>query len=186
MWELDRDTEDTWEVGSLFGGVGWQECTSMAKTSLQYSCSYCSRDGICKVQITSEESRILEEDSEGYCYWTGTAAVGLLVDDVGLLCLVNECREIEERFGTHFTEEILSGEADLNTMKEVVIWTRKRGLSCVREGPTDCRGMQYRWLRLWDMALNLELQHTRSLQVMSRLQSSHDWGSPVPSARKRI
>ena len=28
-----------------------------------------------------------------------------------------------------------------------------------------------RWLRLWDMALDLGLQHTRGLQLMSRLIS---------------
>ena len=38
-----------------------------------------------------------------------------------------------------------------------------------------------RWLRLWDTALDLGLRHTRGLQVMSRLISSHGQGrKPCP------
>ena len=33
----------------------------------------------------------------------GAATMESMVDDVGSLCLVKECRELEERFGTHFT-----------------------------------------------------------------------------------
>ena len=30
-------------------------------------------------------------------------------DDVNSLCVVKECRELEEHFGTHFTSDILEG-----------------------------------------------------------------------------
>ena len=38
------------------------------------------------------------------------------------------------------------------------------------------------WLRLWDAALDLGLWHTRGLQLMSRLISSHGRGrKPCPA-----
>ena len=43
----------------------------MAKASLQYSRSHYSRDGVCKVPIAGQETRVLEEDGEGWCYWSG-------------------------------------------------------------------------------------------------------------------
>lgn len=52
--------------------------------------------------------RTLSDSATG----VGAAAMESVVDDVGLLCLVKECRELEERFGTHFTEKISSGDAD--------------------------------------------------------------------------
>ena len=56
------------------------------------------------------------------------AAMGSLVDDVNSLCLVKECRDLEEGFGTWFTDRILGGEADLINMKEArkVIGQRDR------------------------------------------------------------
>lgn len=50
----------------------------------------------------------------------GAAAMGSMVDDVGLLCLAKKYRELEERFGTHFTEKISSGDADQINMQEVI------------------------------------------------------------------
>ena len=47
-----------------------------------------------------------------------------LSQDVNSLCLVKECRELEEGFGTHFTDEILArGETTIcmREMKEIMI-----------------------------------------------------------------
>ena len=41
---------------------------------------------------------------------SGTALLALS-DDTASICLVRECRELEEVFGTHFTQEILSDNA---------------------------------------------------------------------------
>ncbi len=49
----------------------------------------------------------------------GPAALRSMVDDVDSLCLVRQCRELEESFGTHFTDKILCGETDQIYMKEV-------------------------------------------------------------------
>ena len=59
--------------------------------------------------------RILSDGNTG----VGAAAMGALVDDVSSLCLVKECRKLEERFGTHFTERTPSGNADQISMQEV-------------------------------------------------------------------
>ena len=34
------------------------------------TCSHYSRDGVCKVPIAGHETRVLEEDGEGWC-WSG-------------------------------------------------------------------------------------------------------------------
>ena len=43
---------------------------SMAKASLQYSHSHYLRDGVSEVLIAGQETRVLEEDDEGWCYWS--------------------------------------------------------------------------------------------------------------------
>ena len=42
----------------------------------------------------------------------GAAAMRSVVDDVASLCLVKECKELEEGFGTQFTDKMLGGDAD--------------------------------------------------------------------------
>ena len=59
------------------------------------------------------------------------------------MCLVKECRELEERFGTHFTERILSGNADQISMQEVKkvigqLDRKKRIELCEEKSPTHC------------------------------------------------
>ena len=49
----------------------------------------------------------------------GPAALRSMVDDVDTLCLVRECRELEESFGTHFTDKILCRGIDQIEMREV-------------------------------------------------------------------
>ena len=70
------------------------------------------------------------------------------------LCLFKEYRELEERFGTHFTEKISSGDADRISMQEVKKllgnWTERKGLSDVKRKLH--RLPWYRgWLRLWTL-----------------------------------
>ncbi len=50
-----------------------------------------------------------------------------LTDDVDSLCLVRECRELEEAFGTRFTEVLLQEEGDNGMMfqrRRLKRWTR--------------------------------------------------------------
>ena len=48
-------------------------------------------------------------------------AMRSLLDDPNLLCLVGECRELEEHFGTNYTDAILEGgEVSMHEVKKVV------------------------------------------------------------------
>ena len=76
-------------VGGLFRGVG-EQGIKPAKESLQYSRCHHSRVGVCKVLIAGQETRVLEEHSVGCA-----DAMRSMVDDVALLCLVKECKELE-------------------------------------------------------------------------------------------
>ena len=49
----------------------------------------------------------------------GVAAIRSMVNDVASLCLVKECKELEEGYGTQFTDKILGGDAEQINMKEV-------------------------------------------------------------------
>ena len=105
-----------------------------------------------------------------------------MVDDVTFLCLVRECRELEEGFGTHITEEILNGRADEVQMKEVrkligQLDKEKRYERCAEKAPLILEvAERVGWLKLWDTALDLGQRHTRGLQVLSRLMSHHAYG----------
>ena len=110
-----------------------------------------------------------------------------MVDDVGSLCLVEECRELEEKFRTHFTERILSGNADQisrQDVKKVIgqLDRKKRIELCEEKAPWIAEvAKNGGWLRLWDIALDLEEWHTRGLQMVSRQLSSHGGGrKPCP------
>ena len=58
--------------------------------------------------------RQLAEGAEGI----GAVAMRSLVDDPNSLCLVGECRELEECFGTSYTDAILVSADDVS-MREV-------------------------------------------------------------------
>ena len=81
--------------------------------------------------------------------------------------MVKECKELEESFGTHFTDTILGGKAEKVSMKEVKkvigqLDREKRIELCVGKAP-QIAGVAKNggWLRLWNMALDLGLRHTR-------------------------
>ena len=73
--DCDRGDTAAAAVGGCLGGVG-KEGFKMAKASLQYSRSHYLRDGVSEVLIAGQETRVLEEDGEGWCYWSiGAAAM---------------------------------------------------------------------------------------------------------------
>ena len=98
----------------------------LAKRALRWPKHHSNTAAVTALELESARSRLLLQKlgflkrimSDG-ATGVGPAAVGALVDDVGSLCLVKECKELEERFGTHFTERILSGNADQISMHEV-------------------------------------------------------------------
>ena len=127
--------------------------------------------------------RQLAEDAVG----VGAVAMRSLVDHPNSLCLVRECRELEECFGINYTDTILAG-ADGVGMREIKRVVRQadrvRQLEkCTERAPliaeVVCRGGS--WMRLWDAALHLGTRHTDGLQALSRMLAHHGRGSkPCP------
>ena len=95
---------------------------------------------------------------------------------------MKECRELENEFGTHYVDELLSEDADAVCMKEVKktvgkLDREKQLVRCANRAPqiaeVACNGG---WLKLWDMALDFGGCHTKGLQVLSRLMGHHGKG----------
>ena len=108
------------------------------------------------VQTAGEE--VPEGDTVKWCNWCRHCCYN-----------VKKCRELEERFRTHFTEKISSGDADQINMQEVKKVTgqldRKRGLTNLKRKLH--RLPWYRRRRVAetvDIVLDLGEQHIRGLQ----------------------
>ena len=89
----------------------------------------------------------------------GAAAMRSMVDDVASLCLVKECKELEEGFGAQFTDRILGGDADQINMKEVKkvigqLDREKRIELCVMAPQIAVVASNGGWLRLWDRGVS--------------------------------
>ncbi len=108
-----------------------------------------------------------------------------LSDDMDSLCLVRECRELEEKFGTHFTEEILGeSELSLRDVKNAIHKTDWKQLTarCSAKTPVIAEiASQIGWNKLWDAALELGGKSIKGLQFFSRAMSHHGKGNhPCP------
>ena len=100
-----------------------------------------------------EESNGRDTDSLSGC------VVLALCNEVDSICLVRECRELEESFGTCFTEATTSKNlCCLRQMKKVIMEVDRRRMleRCEEKAPmipkvAECSG----WAKLWDHALDL-------------------------------
>ena len=126
--------------------------------------------------------RVLVDDAVG----VGAAVMRSMVDDAEELCLVKECRELEEGFGTNFVDELLCGDAEFVSMKEVkeriaVLDREKRCEKCREKAPLIAEVEEGGgWLQLWSYALDLGQRHTRGLQALTRMKSSWKGSKAVP------
>ncbi len=111
-----------------------------------------------------------------------------LSDDVDSLCLVRECRELEEELGsgsTHFTEEILGkSELSFRNVKDAIHKSDQKQLTvrCSAKSPVIAEiASQIGWSRLCDAALDLGGKSTKVLQFLNRAMSHHGKGNhPYP------
>ena len=81
------------------------------------------------------------------------------MDDLDSLCLVKECRDLEECFDTHFTDAILvdADEVDMREVKTVIkhmdwedcLWR------CDGKASLIVEVVKGSWIKLWDAALDL-------------------------------
>ena len=165
----------------------------LAKRALRWPKSHLNTAALVTLNMESAESRVLvtklgflrkkfQSDGVG----VGAAVMGALMDDVESMCLVKECREMEEVFGIDVVKDVLS-DSKMIGMKEIkatvkrVDWERliRR---CKEKAPLIASvGDEKGWAKLWDKALQLGHRHTRGLQNLTRLLSHHGRGEkPCP------
>ena len=111
----------------------------------------------------------------------GARAMEALCDDAESICLVKECRELEEAFGTHYSDTIMRrGGSTVREMKEE--FCRQDGQKlvdrCREKAPliVEVAG-RIGWVKLWDVALDLGAKAGKGLQMLSRIMSHHGRGS---------
>ena len=100
--------------------------------------------------------RKIGRDSVG----VGGEVVRVLMDDIESLCLVKECRELEECVGVSFVDDLMV-ESEIVRMKDVkdavkrAVWERLVN-KCKEKAPLVATiGEDKKWMALWDKALDL-------------------------------
>ena len=99
------------------------------------------------------------------------------------ICLVRECREVEESFGTHFTNDILGGrDLSFKHLKETN-YTQDRDQQlqrCSVKAPVIAElAIRGGWSRVWDAALDLGEKSIRGLQYLSRVMGRGNHHCPL-------
>ena len=121
--------------------------------------------------------RVVESDSGSL----SAQVLEALCDDVESLCLVRECRELEESLGMLYVDSIMSRSAvSVREMKEVIYQRDRLKLvgRCWEKAPVIAEvASRIGWARLWDGALNCGGKAVRGLQMLSRAMSHHGRGS---------
>ena len=92
-----------------------------------------------------------------------------LCDDVESICLVRECREMEEHFGTHFTSDIIKKETtcSLKEMKKIIIEADKKMTikKCGEIAPMIAKVAESPGrAKLWDHTLDLGWKTVQGLE----------------------
>ena len=82
-----------------------------------------------------------------------------LSDDISSICLVRECRELEQYFGTDFASALLTQDAGPREVKEVIEKKDRSLMLTKHAGRADMAIVakiesEVGWLRLWDLALD--------------------------------
>ena len=104
-----------------------------------------------------------------------------LCDDADSLCLVKECKELEEWFGSTFTDIILNKSLDsIREMKKEILQLdkKKRADRCLEKASMVAEvSRQIGWAQLWDDALDYGWKTVKGLQLLSRALSHHGKGN---------
>ena len=116
---------------------------------------------------------------------SGRAVEALSDDGISSTCLIKECLELEESLGVEITKGMLGRQRSWGRCQKEVLrkidWEQL--LRCCRAKAPVVAMVQERvgWLRLWDSVMDYGVQHTRGLQMLSRLMSHHGRGQhPCP------
>ena len=125
--------------------------------------------------------RVMERDSGSL----SGRVLEALCDDFESVCLVRECRELEESFETWYVDSIIGGSAaTAREMKEEIFQRDRQKLldRCREKAPVIAVvAGQVGWARLWDAALDFGGKTVRGMQMLTRVMSHHGRGSrPCP------
>ena len=103
-----------------------------------------------------------------------------MCDDAESICLMRECREMEECFGTHFTSDNIKKEitCSLKKMKKIITEADKMIIKkCGVKAPMIAKVAEYPgWAKLWDHTLDLGWKAVQGLKMLSRVMSHHGKG----------
>ena len=152
------------------------------KRMLKWPKHFASTVGTAALEVPSMRCRVLDSKL-GFLPRVGTKSpddlcgrvVLSLSDDIDSLCLVRECRELEEEFGTDLTNGIINGNG--YDRKEVLHRKdRIRQLErCKKKAPQIAENIG--WSKLWDMASDLGWKAVTGLQMLSRAMGHHGQGN---------
>ena len=120
--------------------------------------------------------RLLKDDAVG----VGAELLRACADDVGSLCLVKECVELEEMFGCVVVDKLLQGDdVDIRYVKKDIS-QKDRNMSIQKfkdKAPLIAEvAERSRWPRIWDGVLEHSGRYTAGLQALTRLMSHHGRG----------
>ena len=104
-------------------------------------------------------------------------AFSSLVDDVESLCLVKECRELEERYKVNYTSEILTAELEDRhpIIKEMIQIIHKKDLAHQLKSASNLEhrfriAETVEWKKLWDHVLD----HGEACNITQDSCASHE------------
>lgn len=171
----------------------------LAKRALRWPRHFSNTAAVSALEMESMRCRLvvrklgfLRRQQADSTIGVGATAMRSLTDEPETLCLVKECRELENVFKTNYTDQILAGLDGVNLREVKEVFKRvdkERCLErCSEKAPVIAevakRGGS--WSRLWDTTLFLGTRHTAGLQALSRLLAHHGHGSkPCPLCEER-
>ena len=118
-------------------------------------------------------------------------AMRAFLDERQSLCLVRECKDVEEELGvtTNLTSRLLTqneggieGAVGLREVRESVSHCGKERMveKCKAKAPLVAEVAQrLSWSKVWDACMDLGIGCTRGMQALVRVMCHHGRGSPV-------
>ena len=164
----------------------------LVKRILKWPKHFSNTAAITVLDVPTMECRVLERKLSFLQRVMGGKASGLsslvkesFCDEISSLCLVKECRDLEEAMQTEFTEGILKGETvgARQRKKEIQKIDRDRVLArCEEKYPMVAEvANDVGWAKLWDTCLSLGTATITGLQKLSMAMAHHGRGShPCP------
>ena len=146
--------------------------TGIFNTAACIALGWHSIHALCTIRKLKYLSRVTtKEDNIAYRTFAS------LTDDIESLCFVKECRELEGRFGTHYTSEVLTSPPDkMNSMlreMESEIYKKDHVLQVTKATHHHdlCKLADTGWKKLWDHSLDHGKICVTSLMNLVRILS---------------